>query len=94
MKKRLTAIVLGRVQLVMFRDFTCRKACELGIAGVVRNCMDGSVQVVAEGEEDTLLQLLEKLRRGPLLARVEHVEAVWSQPTGEFSGFTIAYDNR
>lgn len=90
--ERLEATIEGRVQLVMFRDFTCRKARTLNIVGMVRNCADGSVQVIAEGGKETLQQLLKALKRGPLLAQVDHVEAVWSQPTGEFSGFTITYD--
>jgi len=94
MEKRLEATIRGRVQMVMFRDFACRNARALGVLGTVRNCADGSVCVVAEGEEEALLQLLKKLHQGSFLARVEHVEAVWSQPIGGFKGFTIAYDNR
>jgi acylphosphatase len=92
MEQRLEATIEGRVQLVMFRDFTCRKARALNLVGTVENCADGSVRVIAEGEKEALQQLLEALKRGPLLAQVDHVEAVWSQPTGEFSGFTIIYD--
>jgi len=92
MERRLEAIIEGRVQLVMFRDFTCRKARALGIVGTVRNCADGSVHVVAEGGDAALADLLKALHRGPLLAEVDHVEATWSQPTGAFSGFTITYD--
>ena len=58
MKKRLECRITGRVQLVMFRDFTQRKASSLGLFGTVENKKDGSVVVVAEGEESKLEQLL------------------------------------
>ena len=43
--------VYGRVQLVMYRDFTQRKAKKLGLTGYVINQKDKTVKVVAEGKE-------------------------------------------
>ena len=51
---RLSAIVHGRVQGVLFRDFTCRQAWALGLKGFVRNLPDGTVEAVAEGPQDAL----------------------------------------
>ena len=81
----------GRVQLVMFRDFTRRNAKKLDITGTVQNRSDGSVHVVAEGEEDALRKFLARLHRGPIFARVDKVEEVWSEATGEFKTFEIIY---
>ena len=91
MKKRVECRITGRVQMVMFRDFAKRNARRLGLTGFVKNNPDGSVTVVAEGENRDLQILLEKLKQGPILARVDHVEAVWTDARGDFSDFYIVY---
>ena len=73
MQMRLECKITGRVQLVMFRDFVQRKATKLGITGTVKNNPDGSVSVVAEGERRQLNELLEFIRKGSLLSRVDAV---------------------
>src|SRR3989344_3587434 len=45
MKKEFRAIVRGRVQLVMYRDFAARTARRLGVSRTVRNLPDGSVEI-------------------------------------------------
>ena len=77
--------------MVMFRDFAKRNAEKLGISGVVRNQKDKTVSVVAEGEENNLKKFLEFLGNGPVLAKVEKIDVVWSDPKNEFSGFHIIY---
>jgi acylphosphatase len=67
--------IQGRVQGVGFRYFTRRTARSLGLNGFVRNLPDGSVEAVAEGDEDRLTALERELRRGPSGARVESVES-------------------
>ncbi len=91
MKKRLECKVFGRVQMVMFRDFIQRNASALGLVGEVKNCEDGSVSFIAEGEEDALRELLSFARKGSLLSHVESVEEVWSEPSGVYEKFRIAY---
>jgi acylphosphatase len=66
-------LVKGRVQGVGFRFFAERAARELNLRGWVRNLPDGSVEAVAEGEEDALMRFVERLRQGPLGARVASV---------------------
>ena len=92
MQKRLECKIFGRVQLVMFRDFVQRKARARGIVGTVKNNPDGSVSVVAQGEESKLRDLLGLVRRGPILAHVERVEESWMEPLGEFRSFDILYE--
>ena len=75
----------------MFRDFTARNARALGLIGTVQNMDDGSVAVVAEGEENALTALIQKLKRGPILARVDDVDVVWKDARGELSDFRILY---
>ncbi len=91
MQKSLHCIVKGRVQMVMFRDFTQRKGSGLGLTGTVQNLKDGSVEVFAYGEEGQLIKLLEKLHKGSLLSRVDSVEAIWGDTPSQFPKFTIVY---
>jgi acylphosphatase len=67
--------VLGRVQGVGFRWWTRAQAERLGVAGTVRNCPDGSVEVRAHAREDALAELHRLLRQGPPGAYVERVDA-------------------
>ena len=85
----LTLRVTGMVQGVNFRWFTQHRATELGLAGWVKNCADGSVEIVAEGDQEALERLLDVARTGPPSAVVENVDAQWSAATGEFHRFEI-----
>jgi len=78
----------------MYRDFACRKARALGITGTVENLKNGGVYVVAEGEEASLKQYLEALRRGPLLARVTGITEKWLPFKNEFTNFSIIFYER
>ncbi|MFA5840949.1 MAG: acylphosphatase [Candidatus Paceibacterota bacterium] len=95
MKKELFCIIRGSVQGVMFRDFVQRKAEGLNIVGTVKNKTDGSVEVVAIGEEENLQKLLSFLKKGPLLTRIKlkvtNVEVRFSEPTESFLNFKIIY---
>ena len=78
--------------MVMYRDFTTRKARSLGLLGSVKNIEDGSVFVVAEGEEEDLKRFLVLLNKGPILSRVDDVKVLWMTPTEEFTDFKILYN--
>ncbi len=66
--------VRGRVQGVGFRWFVESEAHKLGIAGWVRNTVDGAVELLAVGTRAQLAALQAKLRQGPRAARVDDVE--------------------
>ncbi len=84
--------VYGFVQGVFFRDFTSRRARELGITGYVRNLPGGTtVEIRAEGEREKLEELITCLKIGPPRAKVEKVDASWSDYTGNYSHFSIRY---
>jgi acylphosphatase len=86
------AIVYGRVQGVYFRAFSLRKARELGLTGYVCNLPDwNAVEVQAEGERNKLERLIDYFKVGPPGARVEKVEANWSEHTGSYSNFSVRY---
>ncbi len=86
---RLHAIVEGRVQGVGFRFFVQETANALGLTGWVRNRWDGSVEVLAEGQRETLEKLLNALNRGPRAAIVDLVTPEWQPASGEYSGFYV-----
>lgn len=65
--------VQGRVQGVSFRASMQYEARRLGVCGWVRNCPDGAVEFVAQGNPDALARLLEWARRGPPGARVDNL---------------------
>jgi acylphosphatase len=87
--KRFRAVVHGRVQGVNFRHYTREKARSLRLVGYVRNCWDGTVEVVAEGPEDALQSLLSWLHVGPSLAYVSEVEVSWQAPQGDLERFEV-----
>lgn len=87
----LRAIVRGRVQLVMFRDFTKRRANKLGLVGYVANLPDKTVEVVAQGEQQQLESLLVELRKGSILSRVSDISVEWRESGERYSDFFIAY---
>lgn len=87
--QRLHVRVRGRVQGVYFRASTQEVATQLGLRGWVRNCPDGSVELVAEGPIDRLEQLLEWCRRGPPAARVDACEPTWEVASHEFHDFRV-----
>ena len=66
-------VVYGRVQGVGFRYFTWKEAERIGIKGIVRNCVDGRVEIVAEGNDDQLQDFYNWLKVGPRIASVEQV---------------------
>lgn len=72
--KTVRCIVSGRVQGVWFRGSTQDRARELGLRGWARNRDDGSVEVVAHGQDGALDALVDWLHHGPRLARVDSVE--------------------
>ncbi len=86
---RLSLIVTGRVQGVFFRAATVQQARMLGIRGYVRNRLDGSVEIVAEGSRGRLERLLAWAQVGPPRARVDEVGTNWNAATGEFRDFEI-----
>ena len=89
MRMEIYARVVGRVQMVMFRDFVRRKARTLGVSGQVKNLPDGSVEVVAQGEKNALIEFIEELRRGSIFSRVRKVDVLWREPRGQFNEFSI-----
>jgi acylphosphatase len=85
--KRIT--VYGRVQGVGFRYFVQNVATRLKLTGDVRNCPDSSVEIVAEGSAKAIAELVEQVKQGPRLSRVQRVDAVDIPVEGTYGSFSI-----
>ena len=88
-KVRVHLLIFGRVQGVCFRYYTQDIAQSLGINGWVKNCWDGKVEVLMEGEEDKLKELIDWCYGGPRSAVVEKIDIKWEKYKGEFNSFSI-----
>ena len=89
--KYLTLKIFGLVQGVGFRWSSREKARELSIVGWVKNEIDGSVTVVAEGEEMALKNFLNWCKTGPRWARVDEMKEEWGDGKGAFEDFGIRF---
>jgi acylphosphatase len=87
--KRIHIYVSGTVQGVYFRYNAVMKAEELGLKGWVRNLWDGRVEIVCEGTDISISQMIEWCRSGPRGAHVENLETRWEDFRGEFDDFQI-----
>lgn len=88
---RIRLIIEGRVQGVWFRDSTRRKARELGVRGWVKNRYDGGVELLAEGPEEDVNELIAWCHQGPPNARVDRVEKTGEEWKDEFDSFDIVF---
>lgn len=84
-------VIRGRVQGVGFRFFVEDAARREGVRGFVRNLPDGRVEVVAEGDAEAMSRVEMAIRRGPLQARVDDVEADVIELSSRFAGFSITH---
>ena len=84
-------IIKGRVQGVGFRFFVQQKASEIGIKGWVKNRNDGSVLVMAQGDEKDLETFFNFLNMGPALARVDQLSKNKMDTLSDFPDFRVRY---
>lgn len=87
--RRIHAIVSGRVQGVSYRASTASEARRLGAVGWVRNRSDGTVELEAEGPEETISQLLAWCQQGPPSAEVSGVAIDEIAVTGKDTMFAV-----
>lgn len=78
--------ISGRVQGVGFRFHLQRKARELGVAGWVRNRLDGSVEAMLHGAPGAVDAMIAWARRGPPGAVVSEVRV--AEGGGQYAEFT------
>ena len=83
--------IRGRVQGVFYRASARHEAERLGLAGWVRNCPDGAVELVAQGPRPLCEELLRYCYEGPPGARVDEIEVTWGEASSEYSRFDVRY---
>jgi len=66
--------VHGRVQGVGFRYFVRDAGKKRGLTGDARNCSDGTVEIVVEGDAAEINGFIEEVKRGPARSRVKRVD--------------------
>ena len=74
---------------MFFRQAIKHIAEKLGLSGFVKNEDDGSVTIVAEGEEENLQKFIEWAKVGTPLSRIDNIKIEWRGATGEFNSFEI-----
>lgn len=79
----------GVVQGVWYRASTKDRAEEYGVAGWVRNAVDGSVEAHVQGPDEAVEKILQWCRQGPSGARVEKVDVEQAEPEPDLVGFVI-----
>lgn len=82
-------MIFGRVQGVFYRNWTTQTARKLGLAGWVRNRIDGSVEAVVEGPEEVVERFTALAHQGPPAAQVARVEVT----AATVEGF-VAFEKR
>jgi acylphosphatase len=75
---------------VGFRYTTRRVAEGFDVTGLVRNLLDGRVEVIAEGEREELSAFRQAIRDSGLGAMIRNEEARWESAQGGLRGFEIA----
>ncbi len=86
--KRASILVSGDVQMAGFRTFVKTLADSLGVKGYAENLPDGKVQIVCEGEDKKIAELLKSLKaKAPALSKVEDLKINYGEYIGEFVDF-------
>ena len=87
----LKAKVYGKVQGVWFRKYTLDSARDIGVVGMVKNLVDGTVLVNASGKNENLREFKELLENGSTNSRVDKIDYSWEDVSIEYSTFEIEY---
>ena len=87
----LKAKVYGKVQGVWFRKYTLDSARDIGVVGMVKNLVDGTVLVNASGKKKNLREFKELLENGSPNSRVDKIDYSWENLSIEYSTFEIEY---
>ncbi|MBS3131587.1 acylphosphatase [Candidatus Woesearchaeota archaeon] len=87
--KQVHIMIKGFVHGVLFRFSVKELADRLGVKGYARNLENGDVEVVAQGHEDKLKEIVEFCRKGPRHARVSGIEVKFSDSGEKYSSFEI-----
>lgn len=83
--------VIGFVQGVGFRRFIRSKAKLLKLTGWVQNMPDGRVEVVAQGPEASIKELIKIAEKGNWLSSIKGVVVDWEESQEKFDDFELRF---
>jgi acylphosphatase len=89
MKKAVKLGVLGTVQGFFFKKFVKDSADKLKITGFIRELESGDIEVIAEGEIETIKDFIANLRKGPPHSQIRDVKVEEKKWTGDYKEFKI-----
>lgn len=81
--------IFGKVQGVGYRASTQIEASRFGLLGWVKNCLDGSVELWAEGPEPKIHELIAWCKKGPPRAVIKDIQIEKPPASGAFQNFQI-----
>jgi len=87
--KTLKVNIMGTVQGVFFRKFVKDNADSLGVKGYIRNMEDGSLEIVLEGRDERVNEMLAKCKKGPSHSEIKEVEVEEIKHQG-LEGFKVS----
>ena len=94
MQKCIEGTISGRNLNYDYLLWINQKANEFGLKGITFFHNDGSLRVIAEGEEEGLDKFIRKLKHGPhffaFFSPVESFSVTWQEPKNEFKDFSIS----
>jgi len=89
-KQRAVVHVTGIVQGVGFRPFVYRVAKSLSLIGYVLNLGDAGVEIVVEGTEKQIKELISIVKNDlPSISRIDTLDIEWAPAENTFSDFLI-----
>lgn len=86
---RVRVLYGGRVQGVGFRYNAKSLVRGFEVAGIVRNLLDGRVELEAEGEREELEAFLQAIRDSGVGPLIKREDVSWTKAEGVFRGFEI-----
>jgi acylphosphatase len=89
--KTVHIIVKGTVQGVGFRYYTRHLASTLGLSGFVKNLDSGEVEISAEGDQQSLQNLIRGLQTKDMAEYISDLQVEWSAYQNKYQGFSITF---
>jgi acylphosphatase len=80
----------GYVQGVGFRYNACSLAKRFNVTGFVRNLPDGRVELIVEGNKETIQEYVSTLKDS-LSSFINEIKETWSEAANEFKVFEVRF---
>lgn len=89
MIKRIESGISGRALHWDYLSRVKNSAFHLGLKGVVFKRNDGSIKVIAEGEDQNLLKFTANLEKGGVFSSTENFYVKWHEPSRDLGEFYL-----